>query len=134
MGLRDAALARARRQSRGGRARSSDRRRCRIAPRNVARDGALLGLECPPELQGQRRALQLKQLRDRFQGAAPAGANNAGERLLAWCAQPGVADARDRQRCEQVFAAMEQTRRSGRSQLALRPLAGNACAGPTVPE
>ena len=69
----------------------------------------LLGLECPPELQGQRRALQLKQLRDRFQGAAPAGAN-PGERLLAWCAQPGVADARDRQRCEQVFAAMEQVR------------------------
>jgi len=70
----------------------------------------LLGLECPPELQGQRRALQLKQLRDRFQGAAPAGANNAGERLLAWCAQPGVTDARDRQRCERVFSAMEQVR------------------------
>ena len=69
---------------------------------------SLLGLECPPELQGQRRALQLEQLRDRFQGAAPPGANNAGERLLAWCAQPGVADARDRQRCERVFAAMEQ--------------------------
>jgi hypothetical protein len=70
----------------------------------------LLGLECPPELQGQRRVLQLKQLRDRFQGAAPARANNAGERLLAWCAQPGVADARDRQRCERVFSAMEQVR------------------------
>jgi len=70
----------------------------------------LLGLECPPELQAQRRALQLKQLRDRFQGAAPAGANNAGERLLAWCAQPGVVDARDRQRCERVFSAMEQVR------------------------
>jgi hypothetical protein len=70
----------------------------------------LLGLECPPELQGQRRALQLKQLRDRFQGAALAGANNAGERLLAWCAQPGVVDARDRQRCERVFSAMEQVR------------------------
>ena len=70
----------------------------------------LLGLECPPELQGQRRALQLKQLRDRFQGAARAGANNAGERLLAWCAQPGVADVRDRQRCERVFSTMEQVR------------------------
>jgi hypothetical protein len=42
----------------------------------------LLGLECPPELQAQRRALQLKQLRERFQGAAPTGANSAGERLL----------------------------------------------------
>jgi DNA repair protein SbcC/Rad50 len=70
----------------------------------------LLGLECPPELQGQRRALQLKQLRDRFQGAAPTGANNAGERLLAWCAQPGVAGTRDRQRYEWALAAMDQMR------------------------
>ncbi|MGZ8203656.1 MAG: DUF349 domain-containing protein, partial [Burkholderiales bacterium] len=66
----------------------------------------LLGLECPVELQAQRRALQVKQLRERFQGAAPAGANSAGERLLAWCAQPGVADALDRPRCERVFLAM----------------------------
>ena len=70
----------------------------------------LLGLECPPELRAQRRALQLKQLRERFQGAATSGANSAAERLLAWCAQPGVADARDRQRCEGVFTAMEQAR------------------------
>jgi exonuclease SbcC len=70
----------------------------------------LLGLECPLELQAQRRALQLKQLRERFQGAATSGPNNAGERLLAWCAQPGVADARDLQRCERVFSAMEQAR------------------------
>jgi hypothetical protein len=70
----------------------------------------LLGLECPPELKAQRRALQLKQLRERFQGAAPTGANSAGERLLAWCAQPGVADALDRPRCERVFLAMEHVR------------------------
>jgi hypothetical protein len=38
------------------------------------------------------------------------GANSAGERLLAWCAQPGVADARDRHRCEGVFSAMERAR------------------------
>jgi hypothetical protein len=49
----------------------------------------------------------VKQLRERFQGAAIAG--TAGERLLAWCAEPGVADARDRQRCERVFSAMERT-------------------------
>lgn len=73
----------------------------------------LLRLECPPELQAQRRALQLKQLRDRFQGAATGGAHNAAERLLAWCAQPGVADARDRQRCEHVFSAMEPPRTGG---------------------
>ena len=70
----------------------------------------LFGLESPPELQAQRRALQLKQLRERFQGAATTGANSAGDRLLLWCAQPGVADARDRQRCERVFSAMEHAR------------------------
>ncbi len=70
----------------------------------------LLGLECPPELQTQRRALQLKRLRDRFQGAAPSGADTAGERLLAWCAQPGIADDSDRRRCERVFSAIEHKR------------------------
>jgi hypothetical protein len=63
-----------------------------------------LGLDSPPELQAQRLALQVKQLRQRFQSAASAG--TARERLLAWCAEPGVADARDRQRCEKVFAAI----------------------------
>ena len=70
----------------------------------------LFGLESPPELQAQRRALQLKQLRERFQGAATTGANSAGDRLLLWCAEPGVADARDRQRCQRVFSAMERAR------------------------
>ena len=70
----------------------------------------LLGLESPPELQPQRRALQLKQLQERFQGAATTGANSAGDRLLLWCAEAGVADARDRQRCERVFSAIEHAR------------------------
>ena len=70
----------------------------------------LLGLESPPELQPQRRALQLKQLQERFQGAATTGANSAGDRLLLWCAEPGVVDARDRQRCERMFSAMEHAR------------------------
>jgi hypothetical protein len=70
----------------------------------------LLGIECPAELQAQRRALQLKQLQERFQGAATTGSNSAGDRLLLWCAEPGVADARDRQRCERVFSAMEHAR------------------------
>ncbi len=69
-----------------------------------------LGLESPAELQAQRLALQVKQLRDRFQSAAPAVAGTAGERLLAWCAEPGVADTGDRQRCERVFSAIEQAR------------------------
>jgi DNA repair protein SbcC/Rad50 len=69
-----------------------------------------LGIESPPDLQSQRLALQVKQLRDRFQSAASATADTPGERLLGWCAQPGVVDARDRQRASRVFAAMERTR------------------------
>src|SRR5581483_1711664 len=68
------------------------------------------GIESPPDLHSQRLALQVKQLRDRFQSAASATANTPGERLLGWCAQPGVVDARDRQRASRVFAAMERTR------------------------
>jgi hypothetical protein len=63
-----------------------------------------LGLDSPAELQAQRLALQVKQLRQRFQSAASGG--TARERLVAWCAEPGVADARDRQRCEKVFTAI----------------------------
>jgi hypothetical protein len=65
-----------------------------------------LGLECPPELQAQRLALQVKHLRERFQTAAASAAGTVGDLLLAWCVQPGVADARDRQRIERVVAAM----------------------------
>ncbi len=67
-----------------------------------------LGVESPPELSAQRLALQVKKLRDRFQTAAATGSSTAGDRLLAWCAQPGVLDARDRQRCERVFKATER--------------------------
>ena len=76
----------------------------------------LLGLDTPAEFQAQRLALQLKQLRERFKGAAAIGADAAGERLVAWCAQPGVADAGDRQRCEKIFTAAGKTggRESGR--------------------
>ncbi len=65
----------------------------------------LLGLDSPAEFQAQRLALQLKQLRERFKGAPTVTADAAGERLVTWCAQPGVADAGDRQRCERVFTA-----------------------------
>jgi len=67
-----------------------------------------LGLDSPPEFQQQRLALQVKQLKERFSNAASAGAVNAGERLLAWCAQAGVADALDRQRCERILAQVEK--------------------------
>ena len=67
----------------------------------------LLKLDSPPEMQAQRLALQVRQLKERFSSAATSGARTPGDLLLAWCAQPGVADAQDRQRCERVFAAME---------------------------
>jgi hypothetical protein len=69
-----------------------------------------LGLESPAELQAQRLALQVKQLRQRFQSAATPDAGTAGERLLAWCAEPGIADASDRKRCERMFSAIEKRR------------------------
>ena len=46
-------------------------------------------------------------MRERFQNAAATGADTAGERLLAWCAEPGVADAGDRRRCEQIFLRVD---------------------------
>jgi len=67
-----------------------------------------LGIESPAELQTQRLALQVKRLRARFQDAT--SASTARDVLLAWCAQPGIADARDRQRFERVLAAVAQTR------------------------
>jgi hypothetical protein len=70
----------------------------------------LLGMESPPEFQPQRLALQVKKLKERFSSAASAGALSAGERLVAWCAQAGVADALDRQRCEKILSRVEQAR------------------------
>ena len=69
-----------------------------------------LGLESPAELQAQRLALHVKQLRQRFQSAATPGAGSAGERLLAWCAEPGIAEPSDRKRLERVFSAIEKMR------------------------
>ena len=70
----------------------------------------LLGMESPSEYQPQRLALQVKQLKERFSSGASTGALSAGERLLAWCGQAGVADALDRQRSERILARVEQAR------------------------
>lgn len=69
-----------------------------------------LGLESPAEFQSQRLALQVRQLKQRFQDASTPGAGTPGERLLAWCAEPGIADARDRERSQRVFSAIEKAR------------------------
>lgn len=62
----------------------------------------LLGLDSPPELQAQRVAVQVKQLRDRFKRAANDKPATGDQLLLAWCAQPGVARDGDRKRCEKI--------------------------------
>ncbi|MDH5264024.1 MAG: DUF349 domain-containing protein [Betaproteobacteria bacterium] len=68
-----------------------------------------MGLESPAELQPQRLALQVKLLKERFGGAAT-GPATTGDRLLAWCALPGVVDGRDGERRDRLFAAMGQAR------------------------
>ncbi len=68
-----------------------------------------LGIESPAEYQQHRLALQVRMLKERFGGGAAPG-DSATERLLAWCAQPGVADGRDRERRDRVFAAMGRPR------------------------
>jgi DNA repair protein SbcC/Rad50 len=70
----------------------------------------LLGMESPPEVQPQRLALQVKKLKERFSAGASTGAVTAAERLVAWCAQPGVADALDRQRFGKILSKVEQAR------------------------
>ena len=70
----------------------------------------LLGLDSPPEFQAQRLALQVRKLRDRFKSTATTSGDSAGDRLLAWCARPGVADAGDRQRCDRIVSKLAQMR------------------------
>jgi len=68
-----------------------------------------LGLDSPAEIQSQRLALQVMQLKDRFKGTT-AAADSASEQLLGWCARPGVAGELDRQRCERIFSRIGTTR------------------------
>ena len=70
----------------------------------------LLGLDSPAECQGQRRALQMKKLQERFRGTAATGGDSAVEQLLSWCAQPGVADDLDRERCERIVSRLAPPR------------------------
>jgi len=65
-----------------------------------------LGLPSPADLAKERLAVQVKQLRSRFKAAA--GGGSASEILLEWCATPGVADARDRGRCEKIVESLQR--------------------------
>jgi hypothetical protein len=70
----------------------------------------MLGMESPLDLQPQRLAVQVKHLRDRFKRTTSSGTGNAVQVLLDWCALSGVADARDRQRCERIVASLQRRR------------------------
>ncbi len=50
--------------------------------------------------------MQVKQLRSRFKTAA--GGGSAADILLEWCATAGVADARDRGRCEKIVESLQR--------------------------
>jgi hypothetical protein len=65
-----------------------------------------LGLDTPPELQADRLALQVQQLRERFRSAPGGAAQDPGERLCDFCAMPGVLDTPERARAQRVFAAI----------------------------
>ena len=98
------------------------RRGCALRPRRTdpgllpeRRDALLelelmLGIPSPADLQKERLAVQVKELRDRFKRTASGGAASAADLLLKWAGLPGVADARDRQRCEAVVAKLERHR------------------------
>ncbi len=79
----------------------------------VRRDALLelelaLGLPSPADLNKERLAVQVKQLRSRFKAAA--GGGSAADILLEWCATPGVADDRDRDRCEKIVDSLQRRR------------------------
>ena len=65
-----------------------------------------LGLPSPADLGKERLAVQVRKLNSRFKAAA--GSGSAGEILLAWCATPGVADARERGRCEKIVESLQR--------------------------
>ncbi len=67
---------------------------------------ASTGLPSPADLAKERLAVQVRKLNSRFKAAA--GGGSAAEVLLAWCAAPGVAEARDRGRCEQIVESLQR--------------------------
>ena len=70
----------------------------------------MLGMPSPADLQKERLAVQVKELRDRFKRTAAGGAVSAADLLLKWCTLPGMAETRDRQRCEKIVGALERRR------------------------
>lgn len=90
---------------------ADDIRKCAAARRDALLELELmLGMDSPADLQKERLAVQVKHLRDRFKRTAADSAGGAVEVLLHWCGLPGIAEARDRQRCERIVAAIQRRR------------------------
>ena len=90
---------------------ADDIRKCAATRRDALLELELmLGMESPADLQKERLAVQVKHLRDRFKRTASDGTGSAVEVLLHWCALPGIAEARDRQRCERIVATLQRRR------------------------
>jgi hypothetical protein len=70
----------------------------------------MLGIPSPADLQKERLAVQVRELRDRFKRTASGGAVSAADLLLKWAGLPGTADVRDRQRSAAVVAKLERHR------------------------
>ena len=64
----------------------------------------MLGIESPADLQAERLAVQVRELRDRFKRTAVASSDSAAQLLVKWCGLPGVSTPRDRARVEAVAA------------------------------
>ncbi len=69
-----------------------------------------LGLDSPRELNTERLALQVRQLKERFQSSVTASVETTGERYAQWCAMHGAVDAAERTRCEKIVAALGSAR------------------------
>ena len=70
----------------------------------------MFGMDSPADLKAERLAVQVKELRDRFKRTASGSTASAADVLLRWCTLPGVAESRDRQRCEKIVANLERRR------------------------
>ena len=73
----------------------------------------VLGLDSPKELQAERLALQVRQLKERFKSTVSVTPETAGERFATWCSMHGVAEDDDRTRIERIASALGSAR--GRS-------------------
>ena len=70
----------------------------------------VLGLDSPAELQSERLALQVRQLKERFKSSVSVTPETAGERFVNWCAMAGIVEGNDRARSERIISALGSAR------------------------